>query len=258
MNEKKTSLLYKIIKFFVLLFYPKMKIEGMENLPDGPAVVVGNHTQLHGPISAELYFPGNHYIWCAGQMMKLKEVPGYAFEDFWSFKPWYSRWYYKLASFLVAPLSVCIFNNAHTIPVYRDSRLISTFRATVSRLQEGAKVIIFPEHNKRYNNILYEFEDKFIDSARFYYKKTGQELSFVPMYIAPKLRKMVLGQPVRFCAANPIEEERQRIRDYLMNEITRLACELPEHTVVPYRNVPKKYYPKNRPLEVYVNDNDPG
>ena len=254
MNGKKTSLIYKILKFFVLLFYPKMEIDGMENLPDGPAIVVSNHTQLHGPISAELYFPGKHTIWCAGQMMNLKEVPCYAFEDFWSFKPWYSRWYYKLASFLIAPLSVCIFNNAHTIPVYRDSRLISTFRATISHLQEGAKVIIFPEYNRKHNNILYEFEDKFIDTARFYYKKTGEELSFVPMYIAPKLRKMVLGKPVRFCADRPIEAERRRIRETLMREVTELACDLPVHIVVPYRNIPKKDYPKNLPLEVYADD----
>ena len=254
MEEKKTSFLYKILKFFVLLFYPKTEIEGLENLPEGPAVVVGNHAQLHGPLAAELFFPGRHYIWCAGQMLRLREVPAYAFEDFWSFKPWFSRWYYKLASYLIAPLSVCIFNNAHTIPVYRDSRLLSTFRATVSRLQEGARVIVFPEHNKKHSNILYEFEEKFIDTARFYYKKTGKELPFVPMYVAPRLRKMVLGKPISFHADRPIEEERRRIRDVLMEEISSLACSLPAHKVTPYRNVPKKDYPKNLPLEVYSHE----
>lgn len=254
MDEKKTSLLYKILKFFVLLFYPKMEVQGLENLPDGPAIVVANHTQMHGPIAGELYFPGNHYIWCAGQMMHLREVPGYTFEDFWSFKSKYTRWYYRLASYLIAPLSVCIFNNAHTIPVYRDVRLLSTFRTTISRLQEGAKVIIFPEHNKKHSNILYDFEDKFIDTARLYYKRTGEEISFVPMYIAPKLHKMVLGKPVRFRGDCPVRDERRRIKDALMEGITSLACGLPVHTVVPYRNVPKKNYPKSLPLEVYSDD----
>lgn len=253
-NGNNPSFAYRVLRFFVVLFYPKIEVEGTENLPDGPAVVVGNHAQLHGPISAELYFPGAHYIWCAGQMMELKEVPGYAFEDFWSFKPRRSHWYYKLASYLIAPLSVLIFNNAHTIPVHRDHRLIRTFKATVQCLQEGAKVVIFPEHNKRYNNIVYEFENKFIDVARFYSKATGQALSFVPMYLAPNLRKAVLGKPIRFDATRPITEERRRICGYLMEEITALACALPEHTVTPYRNIPKKDYPKNLPLEVYTHD----
>ena len=87
MAEKKESLLYRLIKAAVKLFYPKMKVLGLENLPDEPCIIVGNHTQMNGPICAELYCPGKHYVWCAGEMMKLKEVPGYAFSDFWSQKP---------------------------------------------------------------------------------------------------------------------------------------------------------------------------
>ena len=254
MDDKKTSFLYRIIRRLVRLFYPKFRVEGTENLPAEPAIIVANHTQMHGPIAGELHFPGRHYIWCAGQMMHLREVPGYAFEDFWSFKPKSVRWLFRLASYLIAPLSVLIFNNAHTIPVYHDMRLAATFRQTIARLQEGARVVIFPEHNQKYNNILYDFQDKFVDIARTYYKRTGTELSFVPMYIAPSLKTMYLGQPIRFCAENPIREERRRICDHLIDRITETACALPEHTVTPYRNVPKKDYPKNTPLEVYAHE----
>ena len=190
MEEKKTTALYRAIRWLVKAFYPKMEVVGAEHLPEGPAIIVGNHTQMNGPIAGELYFPGPHYIWCAGQMMELKEVPGYAFEDFWSFKPWYSRWFYRIASYVIAPLSVCIFNNAHTVAVYHDTRIITTFRETLARLQEGASVVIFPEKNERYNNILYAFQDKFIDLGRMYWKKTGETLSFVPMFIAPYLKTM--------------------------------------------------------------------
>jgi len=34
-----------------------------------------------------------------------------------------------------------------------------------------------------------------------------------------------------------------------MREITEIAVSLPEHTVVPYRNIPKKLYPSNIPKE---------
>ena len=69
------------------------------------------------------------------------------------------------------------------------------------------------------------------------------------MYIAPKLKKMYLGKPIRFRADEPIGEERKRICAYLMKEITEIACALPEHKVVPYRNIPKKEYPSNIPKE---------
>ena len=248
-TNKKISPLYKIVKWLVWLFYPKMSVDGKENLPDGAVVIVGNHTQMNGPIAAELYLPGNRYTWCAGQMMKLKEVPKYAFEDFWSQKKKWTLPFYRLLSYIIAPLAVLIFNNANTIGVYHDSRIISTFKNTVNKLINGAQIVIFPEHDIKYNNIIYDFQDKFIDIAKLYYKRTGKELDFCPMYIAPKLKKMYIGKPIRFNVDTPIEEERKRICDYLKNEITETARALPLHKVVPYRNIPKKFYPMNRESE---------
>lgn len=250
-TEKKISPLFKVIKWLIWLFYPKMKVEGYENLPDEPVIIVGNHTQMNGPIACELYFPGNRYTWCAGQMMKVKDVPAYAFKDFWSQKPAYTHPFYKLLSYIIAPLAAFIFTNANTIAVYRDSRILSTFRTTLKKLEEGAQIVIFPEHDVKYNNIVYEFQDKFIDVAKLYHKKTGKELAFVPLYIAPKLKKMYLGKPIRFSSDTPIEEERKKICDYLMKEITDMARSLPEHIVIPYRNIPKKYYPTNIQKEAF-------
>ena len=250
MAEKKTSLAYRFILWGLRVVYPKMEIIGMEKLPDEPVVIVANHTQMNGPIACELNFPRNRYTWCAGQMMNLKEVPAYAYQDFWSRKPRYIRWFFRLASYAIAPLSVIVFNNANTIPVYRDARILTTLRTTMDRLAEGANVVIFPECDEEYNNILYQFQEGFIDVARLYLKKTGRELCFVPMYIAPKLRQMHFGNPVRFCSETPIEQERRRICGIMMEEITQIASSLPLHTVVPYRNMPKRDYPKNIPIEV--------
>lgn len=257
MDEKKAPGLYKVIKFLVRLFYPKLRIQGSENLPEHDTIIVGNHSQMNGPIAAELYCPGKHYTWCAGQMMHLKDVPDYAFQDFWSRKPGYMHWFYRLLSYLIAPLSVVIFNNAETIGVYHDTRILSTFKNTVSRLQEGSNIVIFPEHDVPHNHILCEFQDKFVDVAKLYYKRTGKALSFVPLYIAPKLKSIYFGTPIVYCPDNPPDEERKRICTYLMNEITRIACSLPEHIVVPYNNISKKEYGTNIPKEAsYENTGD--
>ncbi len=245
MHKQKKTVLFRFIKWCVKVFYPKIQVEGAENLPEEPVIIVGNHCQMNGPIVGELYVPNAPYIWCAGEMTHLKEVPEYAFRDFWSQKPRWTHPFYKLLSYIIAPLSVCVFNNARTIDVYHDTRILSTFKKTVKMLQEGNSVVIFPEHDVKHNHIIYDFQDRFIDVAKLYYKKTGMELSFVPMYIAPKLKKLYLGKPVRFCAAEAMDTERSRICNYLMDEITAIAEALPEHTVVPYRNIPKKDYPTN-------------
>ena len=115
-------------------------------------------------------------------------------------------------------------------------------------------MVVFPEHRVPYNHIICRFQSNFIDVAKLYHKRTGKEVCFVPMYLAPKLRQMHLGQPIRFRADAPMEDERQRICNYLMEQVTSIACSLPEHTVIPYDNVSKKDYVTNLSKEV-VYDN---
>lgn len=252
--KKHTSLLFETIKGLIRLFYCKMEIIGLEDLPKNNTIIVGNHTQMNGPITGELYLPDHCYIWCAGEMMHLKEVPKYAFTDFWSQKPAWTHPFYKCLSYLIAPLAVCLFNNARTIGVYHDMRIMSTFKTTCSMLKDGANILIFPEKDEKYNNILYRFQENFIDVARLYYKKTGIRLTFVPMYIAPTLKKSYLGTGITFDPENDIAEERRRISSYLTGQITSMARELPLHTVVPYRNIPKKYYLTNKDISEVPNE----
>ncbi len=236
---------YRVIRWFVKLFYPRIQVMGAENLPDEPCLVVANHSQMNGPIACELYFPTDRYTWCAGDMMHLKDVPAYAYQDFWSNKPKGIRWFYRILSYIIAPISVCVFNNAQTIAVYRDARCVSTFKNTARRLANGTSVVVFPEHGVSNNHIVCDFQDRFIDIAKLYHRQTGKSLAFIPMYIAPALKTMYIGEPTYFCPDLPLAEERQRIKAYLMEEITKIALGLPPHRVVPYHNVPKREYPMN-------------
>ena len=251
LDDKPISPLYRFIRWAVWKLSPVYTLRGEENLPEGPCVIVGNHSQMYGPIAGELYVPGKHSTWCAGEMMHRREVAEYAFRDFWSRKPKSVRWLYRLFSRMIPSLSQLVFTSAHTIPVYHDARLMTTFRESLARLQEGEKLVIFPEQDRRFNNILYAFQEKFIDVARLYRRKTGVELDFVPLYLSPALKTMTFGPPVRFRGEEPIEAERSRICRYLTDEITGMALAQPKHRVVPYANMPKRQYPQSLPLEVY-------
>ena len=124
--------------------------------------------------------------------------------------------------------------------------------------EKDMPVIIFPEHDPPYNNILSTFQDRFVTVARQYYRRSGQTVSFVPLYIAPTMHTMYLGRPVAFDPSVPNREECRRVCDELTQRITDLATGLPLHRVVPYRNIPKTQYPYNLPLEVYSHDEADG
>ena len=240
------KLVYNIFHFFVKLFYPKTKIAGSENLPTDAGIIVANHTQMNGPIIGILYYPRKRSIWCNHEMMELKEVPDYAFNDFWINKPKSVRWFFRGLSYVIAPLAVCIFNTADTIAVYRDKRIVKTINDSIEALNSGKDVIIFPESPVEHNNIVCEFQTGFVDVARRYNKKTGKELYFIPMYIAPALKTAYIGKPVQYNSENKVADEKIRICDYLMDEITGMARSLPQHKVVPYSNIPKDQYPLNK------------
>jgi len=225
---------------------PRYTLSGTENLPEGPYILVGNHAQIQGPVITQLYLPGSNYTWCAGEMFHKKEVPAYAREDFWGQKPKWTKPFFYVASYVIAPLSVYIFDNATVIPVYRDARIMHTYKETVEKLTAGGHVVIFPEGHHPHNHIVAQFQQGFTDVAKIYSRKTGQEIPFVPMYVSPTLGKICFGKPEYSDRTAGREEEQKRISEAMMQRITELAEELPLHKVIPYENMPKKKYPMNR------------
>ena len=244
-NPKK-PLGFRFIKRMVGCFYRKRKVVGEDNILSEPAIYIGNHSQMHGPLYAELYFPKPRVTWCAGDIMDNKTAQGYILDDFWPNKNPKKIKRYKRLSKMISPLAAYIFTNADTIAVHHDQRGIATFKNSVEALTHNKNIIIFPEGREEFNHIVNEFQDKFVDLARFYYKKSGKAINFVPMYIAPKLKAVCFGESVAFNPNAEPGEERNRICEYLKDKITQMALELPVHKVVPYANIPKKYYKSNK------------
>ena len=245
MSGRLSRMVYRIVRRLLLTFYRAPEITGLENLPEGECIIAANHAQLHGPIQAELFFPGDRSIWCNAETMDIHEAPAYAYKDFWPGKPRALRWFYWIPAYIVAPILVSVLNNARCIGVYRDLRMRTTISRTLARLQEGARIIIFPETDPGLNTILSTFQPRFIDLGPRYARATGKTLQFVPMYIAPDLRKIVIGKPIAYNNRADARDERQRICTQLVDAISELAYSLPLHRVVPYRNIKKKLYPTN-------------
>lgn len=244
-NESK-SFIYKFLRLWVNIFYKKREFIGLENLEDEPSLIIGNHAQIHGPLIAETQFPKKRKTWCIGNVLTTKEFIEHAKIDFWGQKPKCIRWFFYILAYIIAPIGANVFNSADIIGVYKDSRLTNTFKDTIRNLQDGYNIIIFPEYTKPYNNIINEFQDKFIDVAKLYYKRTGKCISFVPMYNAVRLKKVLLGKPIKFDPNRTIEEMRKIICDYLKDEITNLALSLPSHEVVAYTNKGRNHNPRSK------------
>lgn len=245
-KTNKKSFLYVVIRFFVNLFYKKREFIGLENIKEEAVIIVGNHAQIHSPLVAELQFPFKRKTWCTGNIMTTKEFIKHAKTDFWVDKPKSIKWFYNILSYIIAPIGASVFKSAEVIAVYKDTKIVKTFKETIKELDKGNNIVIFPECEESYNHIVNEFQDKFIDVARLYYKHTGKCLSFVPMYNAVRLKKVVFGKPIVFNPNLEIEESRKVICNYLKEEITNIAVELPSHEVVQFLNKGRKNNPRSK------------
>lgn len=238
--KQKKPLFYRFLKSVVKLFYRKRQFVGLENIPEEASIIVANHCQIHSPATFELYFPLKKRIWCEWEMFYIKEVPNYANKNFWTEKPKKIRWFYKILSCLIALPAGYVFTRADTLPVYRDNRLMSTFKQSMEYLNAGYHNVIFADSEEKNNEIINRFNKGFVDVAKLYYKKYGKEVNFVPVYSAPTLKKMVVGKPIKFDSTKPFDEERERIISYIENEIYTMAKDLPQHVVIPFENTDKK------------------
>ena len=66
------------------------------------------------------------------------------------------------------------------------------------------------------------------------------------MYNAVRLKKVLIGQPIKYNPEIEIVEMRKIICGYLKNEITNLALTLPAHEVVQYVNKGRRKNPKSK------------
>jgi len=234
---KKNTPFYRFCAWIVKIIYGKSVVEGLDNLPDEACVIVANHSQLHSPLTFELFFKVKRAIWCDGKMMDKKEVPQYAEDNFWpkasDKKKKQRRFWIKI----IAPFVAYIFTRAHTLPVYRDARLMKTFRFSEESLLRGENLIIFPENEitDPENPILDFFNLHFVDIAKIYHKKYGKILTFVPVYNCVEQKKVVVGKDhVKYDPDIPMEEQRKLLCEKLRSEITKIAQSLPRHKVVPF------------------------
>lgn len=242
-KENKKGLLYKMLYKVARFFYGKIKFIGLDNIKS-PCIIVANHAQAYGPLMFELGFPFEQKMWCISDMLHLKTAPRYIYKDFFKYKSKKMAWLYWPLSFLLSPILVYLCKNIQPIAVYKDNKILSTFKNSAKSLKNGENIIIFPETHEKYNNIVNNFQSGFANVAKFYEKQCQLPLSFVPAYVCPKLKTIVFGDPIYADIFQ--KEDCRKLCNQLMQEITLLAQSLPKHKVVPYANIKQKHYPDSR------------
>ena len=188
------AVLYPLVWIFMRIFHPWRAV-GRENVPEGGAVLCGNHTTLGDPV----------YVVCAlgsrwqTHVMAKEEI---------------MKW----------PVVGWLLKKAGIIGIKRGKADVTAVKESMRVLRNGEKLLLFPEGTRVKEGEVSEAHT----GAAMFATRTGAPI--LPIYIQPKKRlfrrtTVVFGQPYQpeFEGRKPTPEDYQRIADDIMRRIRELG-----------------------------------
>ncbi len=229
---------YRLAYGFVRRVFLRTRVRGLGRLPpDGPAILVANHNGSYGPIAVMASLPLKLYPWVIHQVTDLKLCAEYLRKDFTEkelrLKPPWS----VPVSRLLARICVALMCGIEAIPVHRQSRRIwETFQHSLRRLEEGGRLIIFPERPEEpagadaagkpaggARSPMRPFDPGFVWLARMYAARFGRPIRIFPVAVSRRTRTLWIGLPVYLNAQLPLAREKVlRVRTILEKRIKQM------------------------------------
>ena len=224
----------KVILFVLRPLYHH-KIVGKENVrldEDTPCVFVCNHGEIYGPVVATLYVPFSFRPWVAYEITDVNAIAERTMNG--TFQNVKGFWRGPLNWIMIrigAPFLAWVMKSVDCIPVYHDNprKLMQTFRETVSAMQAGDNILLFPENADTSSDHRYvregvsEFFTGFTMIGQLYNNKTGKCPLFVPVYANKRKRTITFGVPTRYNPDISANDEKERLCDYLRGEMLKIA-----------------------------------
>ena len=194
MRNKVYAVLYPIIWVFMRILHPWNAV-GADNIPEGAAVICGNHTTLGDPL----------YVVCAMGRKRQTHVMA---------KAEIIKW----------PVVGFLLKKAGIIGVNRGKSDMGAVKECLRALKNGEKLLMFPEGTRVKDGESAEAHT----GAAMFATRTGTPL--VPVYIQPKKRRfrkttVVFGSPYypEFEERKPSADDYQRIADDLLVRVRALG-----------------------------------
>ena len=205
-----------------------VNLEHVKTDPDNPLVFLGNHAEIYGPIASALCFPVPVRFWVISKMMfRKQDVRAYLYENTFSKKTFLPVFVRKLLAWILGWLSVNVMSSLRAIAVFRDSpmKLRQTIRESVSALENGENLMIFPEHpeGKYVKGGISELSPGFLMLAEAWWKKTGKKLRMMPVYANRDQRTFTFGDEIVYEPENGYAAEQERILGEAYNQLAALS-----------------------------------
>ena len=224
---KKRQPVWSCVSGVLKLFFRKPKIVSLSGeLPDR-AIYVANHSAMFGPLMYNLHLPAETAAWGAYPMLgNYKSRYRYLKDVYFIQKRHKSKFSATILAFIEAFLSPFFYKGLRVLPSYNDTRFITTIRKSIEMLDNGISIIIYPEDSSSgYHEQPTQFFAGFVELARYYLHKHGQDVPIYPVYYHAKKKVMVIGEPQQLSDCLNRGLNRKQIASEFCNQVNNLFVE---------------------------------
>ncbi len=216
----------RIVSLFV-----RLKVHGAQNIvSDGsPAVFVGNHGSIEGPVANGFYLPVPFRPWINVAMIDremAEKTISHTFEGrrFLIFGGKAKHAAISLAARLLSSVA----SSLDPVPVSRTDKgaMLGTLKTSVETLERGVNLLIFPENpgsGKYGDESFRDLHPAFALLGRLYYGRTGRRLRFYPVFTNMGKKTYNIGSPVVYTPGGDEKAEVDRIVSGLRDALVRMS-----------------------------------
>ncbi len=162
-------------------------------------IILSNHEGTDAPMSLEMYCDKPVRMWGASEMNSgLIEMYKYQTRVYYHEKKHWNLHLARLFCLIASPLTNLFYKGLNLISTYRDGRFLKTLRESVTALQAGENIVIFPEDSTNgYLEELEGFHPGFVALAELCAKK-GMDVPVYVTYFRKKDLTYIIDAPILY------------------------------------------------------------
>ncbi len=187
---------------------------------DKGSIVLSNHEGTDAPMALELYYDAPMRMWGAHEMNSgLRKMYSYQSKVYFHQKKHWNIHLARLFCLIASPLTNLFYSGFDLISTYHDARFAKTIRESITSLENGDNLIIFPEKSDK--GYLPELEGFFSGFALLGEKCVKRNID-PPIYVAYYRKSdntYIFDKPVYYSELQKSGKSKEQIADLL-----RLRC----------------------------------
>ena len=212
--------LFYFCRRILRVFFKKFTVIG--EIPPKPVILVGHHQNLKGVIRIMMWLNIDARIWMLWVFCNKEECFSQYYNYTFTRRFGWNKIYAYLAAYVSSRFVPKLAQSMRAVPVYRKSvkDLNITINNSVEALCNKENLLIFPDIDYASDsNSMGEIYMGFISIDKFYYKKTGRHVDFIPIRTDMERKLIIFGRPSSVKEDETYAEAKKRIGLELKREL---------------------------------------